>query len=114
MKSDDLTIEILRSIRDGVHETNARLDRTREELSQRIDQTREELGQRIDQTNARLDRLERRQVESEVRLSTEIAAVAGAVYDVRDLLRDNLSLGRRVDDHETRLRRLESSRQGAE
>lgn len=40
MEDSDLTIEILKSIRDGVRDTNARIDET---------------NARLDQTNARLD-----------------------------------------------------------
>lgn len=47
----DLTVEILKQIRDGIGQTNARLDQT----NVRLDQMREELLARIDQTNGRLD-----------------------------------------------------------
>ncbi|HYN76585.1 MAG TPA: hypothetical protein VES73_02180 [Lamprocystis sp. (in: g-proteobacteria)] len=43
----DLTIEILREIRDGIQEM-------RQDFNQRLDQTNE----RLDQTNARLERVE--------------------------------------------------------
>ncbi|MBI5482230.1 MAG: hypothetical protein HY906_25465 [Deltaproteobacteria bacterium] len=92
MDTSDVTVEILRSIRDEIRHTNERLDQTnqgldatRSELSERLDATRSELGER-------LERLERRQTETEVRLATELAAVAHAVTDVRDLLRDRLDL----------------------
>jgi hypothetical protein len=55
MADSDLTVQILREIRDGIHTTNDKLDQTRTELSHRIDQTRTELGLRIDETNHRLD-----------------------------------------------------------
>ncbi len=58
-------------------------------------------------TNERLSALERRQTETEVRLASELVAVARAVTDVRDLLRDDLALRHRVDDHEQRLAELE-------
>lgn len=119
--ADDLTTELLEQIRDGIRGTNERIDEARTELSgrieqtnERIDQTRIELSSRIEQTNERLDgtnhrldRLEHRQVESETRLATELVAVAGAVNEVRDLLRDHLALAPRVEDHEHRLRKLE-------
>jgi hypothetical protein len=35
-----------------------------------------------------------------VRLATEIVGVAGAVREVRDLLREDRALRGRVDDHE--------------
>ena len=96
MASDDLTIQILRGIRDQVRETNERLDRTNE---------------RLDQTNERLDQVGRRQLESETRLTTELLAVVSAIHEVRDVLRESAGrdhrLGDRIEDHEARLRRLE-------
>ena len=85
MEPTDLTIEILKDIRD-----EARLTR----------------GE-VHQTNERLERLERRHTESEIRLATEVVGVAGAVRELRDLLRDDLALRARVDDHERRLLAVE-------
>ncbi len=59
-------------------------------------------------TNERLERLERRQAESEIRIATEIVGVAGAVREVRELLREDLSLRSRVEDHERRLAAIEA------
>lgn len=58
-------------------------------------------------TNERLERLERRQTETEIRLATELVAVAKAIGEVRDLLRDqtDVRLRRceaRLDDLERR------------
>lgn len=50
-------------------------------------------------TNERLERLEKRQTETEIRLATELIAVAGAVGQVRDLLKER---------SEDRLRRCET------
>ncbi len=50
----DLTIEILREIRDGIREL-------RQDFNERLDQTNERLDQtnaRLDQSNARLERVE--------------------------------------------------------
>ncbi len=93
MEPSDLTVEILKSIRDEVRGTNARLDQT---------------NARLDQTNARLERLEHRQTEAEVRLATELVAVADAVREVRDTLIDSRGLRTQVDDHERRLVTLEA------
>jgi hypothetical protein len=83
--SGDLVVEILKGIRQEVRATN----------------------QRLDQTNERLDRMEHRQTESEMRLATELVNVATAVNAVRDLLRENLSVRDRVEDHERRLADIE-------
>jgi FtsZ-binding cell division protein ZapB len=61
MTTVDLTIELLKQIRDGVYETNTRLDQTNARLDQtnaRLDRTRTEFLERLDQTNGRLERLE--------------------------------------------------------
>jgi len=58
---------------------------------------------RLDETNTRLDRLDRRHVEAEVLLSTELLALTGTVREVRDLLRDDRGARDRVDDHERRI-----------
>jgi predicted RNase H-like nuclease len=59
-------------------------------------------------SNERFGRLERRQTETEVRLSTELVAVVGAVREVRDLLREDHALRDRVDDHERRIAAVET------
>jgi chromosome segregation ATPase len=79
------TLQVLREIRDELKQTNVGLERVEE----------------------RVEALERRQSESEVRLATELVAVAKAVQEVRDLLRDNLAVQHRVDDHERRIVALE-------
>ncbi|MBI5477437.1 MAG: hypothetical protein HY906_01200 [Deltaproteobacteria bacterium] len=105
MDGADVTIEILKSIRDEIRRTNERLDAGLGDLRTEIRATNEHLGA----TNERLERLERRQTESEVRLATELTAVAHAVREVRDLLADRLdlrdevkALDRRVTDLERR------------
>ena len=54
-----------------------------------------------------LESLEKRQVESEIRLATELVGVARAVTEVRDLLRDRLDDRDRIDDLEQRVSTLE-------
>ena len=104
MEPTDLTIEILKSIHSEIRATNARADGTNARL--------DDLAARVDGTNARLDevagRLERRQVETEIRLATEIVGVAGAVREIRDLLKDDLSMRREVRDLQQRVGALET------
>ncbi|MEK6609084.1 MAG: hypothetical protein AABZ30_15610 [Myxococcota bacterium] len=99
MGSDDITVEILRGIRSD-------MQGVRQEM-QAMCQEQHATNERLDATNERLDRLGRRQTETEVRLSTELVAVAKAVNDVRDLLRENLSVRGEVADHERRIGALE-------
>jgi hypothetical protein len=106
MQPTDPTIEVLKDIRDEVRglrgevaDTNAILATTNASIE----------ALRID-TNARIDSLGHHQAETEIRLSTDLGAVAGAVREVRDLLRDDRELRRRVDDHERRLVAIERHR----
>ncbi|MBI4951665.1 MAG: hypothetical protein HY908_06500 [Myxococcales bacterium] len=68
-----------------------------------LKQIRDELKQ----SNERLDRLERRQTETEVRLATELVAVATAVRDLRDVLLEDRKLRETMNDHERRITVLE-------
>jgi hypothetical protein len=79
------TLQVLREIRDEIKQTNEQLGRVEGKVEAR----------------------ERRQSESEVRLASELVAGAKAVQEVRDLLRDNLAVQHRVEDHERRLAALE-------
>lgn len=96
MKPKDVTVEVLISIRDEIRSTRTELRSTRTELSERIDET-----------NTRLAILERGQVQSEVRLATEVVALAGVIQDLRDDLRADRALRHRVEDLEQRVTRIE-------
>ena len=104
MQPTDLTIEILKGIRDEVRTTNTRLEALRLDTNARFDET----NHRLVETNQGLDRLERRQTEADVRLATELVAVVGAVREVRDLLREDRTLEDRIDDHERRIAAIET------
>jgi predicted nucleic acid-binding Zn-ribbon protein len=89
MAGKNITVEILKQIRDELRTTNAKLDETKTELSERI------------------DALERRQVATETRLATELVAVAHAIGEVKDLLRTAVDVRPKIDDHERRITALE-------
>jgi len=93
----DLSTQILIEIRDEIRTT-------RTDLSGRIDQT----NARLDRLDTRLDRVERRQVDTEIRLSTEVVALTGVVRDLCDTLLEDRQLRQTVNDHELRLRTLET------
>jgi chromosome segregation ATPase len=91
MEATDITIEILKSIRDEARSTNQHLDELKQQvggLNRRVDG----LNERVDGLNERMDRMERRQTEAEIRVATELTALARAVNEVRDLLRENLDV----------------------
>jgi hypothetical protein len=108
MQPTDLTIEILKSIRDEVRTTNVRIDDLRDEVRGSVGGLRDE----VRNTNLRIDALRdetaRRSTESETRVSTELVAVASAVREVRDLLRDDRQFRDQVTDHERRLSAIEN------
>lgn len=106
-KTADLTLEILKQIRDNVAETNVRIDTLGDRLDARIDHLGDRLDARIDKLDGTVRQLADRQTESELRLATEIVALSHAVGGVRDLLREHLDERKRVDDHERRIRELE-------
>lgn len=91
-----LTVAILREIRDAVRETNTRVDSLRSELSARIGAT-----------NERLDRLEHHQIETDVRLSTELVALHEAVLDLARAVRADRDVRVRVEQHDARIGALE-------
>jgi hypothetical protein len=68
---------------------------------------RGELRHGLAEVTERMDRLERRQTEADLRVATELVAVAGAVREMRDAYREDRALSHRVDDHERRLSEVE-------
>jgi len=97
--TSDLTVRILSEIRDEIRGTRA-------DLSAKIDQTNE----RLEETNQKVDLLARRQTETEVRLATEIVALAGAVDRTNKLLRERLDDRDRIDDIDRRVTALERAK----
>lgn len=113
METNDLTIEILKGIRDEAHQTNSRIDDTNSRLDQtnsRLDQTNSRLDHLSDRVDLMRDELSRRIVESEIRTSTAITDLAGTVREMTAVLRQSYDLRPRVeqceDDIKTIKRRL--------
>ncbi len=96
----DLTVPILREIRDQIAATNVGLAEVRTGLTEVRGEVRE--------TNARLEQmreeLSRRIVESEVRTSTAITDLAGSVAMLTDYLRVQADLRPRVEKCEADIR----------
>jgi hypothetical protein len=103
MEPTDVTLEILRGIRDETRKTNERVDVLSTEVRGLATETKDGFAVVTD----RIERVERRRTETEVRIATEIVGVAGAVREVRDLLREDRALRDRVDDHERRIVAIE-------
>jgi methyl-accepting chemotaxis protein len=107
--AEDLSIAILREIRDAVRANGARIDQTNERIdqtNQRLDQTNERLDQTnesLDQTNERVQRLEGAMLElAEQQRFLVRLAKTGQGRD-RRLEQEVLVLRGRVDDIEARL-----------
>ena len=100
MEPTDITIEILKSIRDELHEGLAGV---RSEVAG----VRHELLEGLAGVTGRMDRVERRQTEAELRVATELVAISGVVREMRDAYREERALSHRVDDHERRLSGME-------
>lgn len=100
------TLKVLMEIRDELKEHRAILREHGERLK--------EHGELLKDHSGRLGAIETRQVESEVRLATELVGVARAVNEVRDLLRERLDDRDRIDSLEHRVSRLEAHAQPAE
>jgi uncharacterized coiled-coil DUF342 family protein len=99
MTMPDLTVELLKQIRDGVHATRTDLVERLDLIGGKLDQT----NARLDQTNARLD-----QTNSRLgRLEGSVAELVGHVSTLADLDRNRGSavedLRRRVEALETRV-----------
>ena len=97
MEPTDLTIEILRGIRDEVRTTNERLDKVEHELGQRIDLTNNEIGALREELAATGDELSKRLVESEIRTATAITDLAGTIQEMTSFLKSTLELRPRVE-----------------
>ncbi|HEY8087702.1 MAG TPA: hypothetical protein VIF09_07655 [Polyangiaceae bacterium] len=110
MEPTDLTIEILKGIREEAQKTNERLDRTNDRLDGLRTEVRSgfsELRGELEDVRGVIGELRDRQTASEVHVATELVGVAGAVREVRDLLREDRALRVRVEDHERRISEME-------
>lgn len=113
---DDPRLRLLVEIRDEIRGTNARLgslDGRVEETNARLASLEDKVERIEGHTSAlgeRLDAYGRRQTESELRLSTEVLALADVTRQVRDLLATRLDDHDAVVDHERRLAALEERR----
>lgn len=78
---NDLTVQILRDIRDDIAKVSDKLDRHIDETARRFDETNERfdgLARRIDQTN-------RYMLAMDARFATELGALRADIHDLRQL-----------------------------
>jgi hypothetical protein len=110
MDPNELTIEILRGIRDETRKTNERVDVLGSEVQSLRGEVKESLRELRTDLVDRIERVEQRETETELRLATELIGVAGAVREVRDLLREDRATRVRLEDHERRIAAIEAAR----
>jgi hypothetical protein len=99
----DLMTRVLIQIRDETRANREEIKRTNEEIKR----TNEELHKTRVELSSRIERLEKRQVESKVRLAAELTAVIGAITELSKLVAEDRQLRTQVQDHEKRLGKLE-------
>jgi hypothetical protein len=107
METSDMTIEVLKSIRDEVRGVRGGLDSLRSDVNTGLAELRADLNDLHSDVNGKMDALERRQTVEAMRLSSEVVAVAGAVGALTDELRRHRPARNRLDDLEHRVEALE-------
>jgi len=106
----DITIEVLKAIRSDLGAFRSEVNKRFDDVDARfdlVDARFEGVDARFEGVDARLDNMARQQVESEVRIATELVAVAGALNQLNDSLRAE-AVRDQLRDHEARLHKLES------
>jgi len=98
----DLTVKILREIRDETRQTNTRLDQT----NACLDSLQHEMHESIGQTNARLDGLQHEMGQTNARLDSLQHEMRRGFDKVGQRI-DNLLLGPHREDHEQIHQRLD-------
>ncbi len=95
MEPENLTLEVLKQIRDDGKRNGERIDETNARLGEMNGRINETNG-RINETNARLeslpDELGRRIVESEMRTATAITDLSGSVRDLIIVIKEDRDL----------------------
>ena len=97
MEPENLTLQVLKEIRDGGKKTNERISETNGRLNEtnvRLEQLRDELSRRI--------------VESEMRTATAITALAGNVGELVAFLKQDRDLRPRLEQCEKDIVSLKS------
>ncbi len=100
MANDDLTLAVLREIRDEVRSTRTELGARLDETNARLDETNarlDETNARLDETNARLGALEHTMLDLAEQQSFVVRWLKGNTTRERRVERDLLKLTARVE-----------------
>jgi chromosome segregation ATPase len=87
MNPDDLTLEVLKSLRDEMRETRTELSADVRDIRAEVRDLRTEMGVDVREIRTEIAEVARRVVESEVRTATAITELHGTVHDLVDVLR---------------------------
>ena len=104
MEPADITVEILKGIRDEVREFRKDVNERFKEVDGRFKDMRD----RFRDNEEPLERLHRRQIDDGTRLATEAIALRSVLETIRDELRDQRPNRSRLDDLEHRVEALEN------
>jgi chromosome segregation ATPase len=100
----------VKALNGRINTTNERINTTNERLdttNERVDKVETGLSELRDEVRTGFAALREQQVQTEIRLASELVAVVGAVRDVGDLLRADRDERKRIDALEERVGRLE-------
>ena len=103
MNPTDLTLEVLKSIRDEVRETRTELSAQVRDMRTELGDVRTELGGlrgEVREIRTDLGAVARRVAESEMRTATAITELHGTVHDLVDVLRAQHDVRPRLDKAE--------------
>lgn len=107
----DLTLEVLKDIRDDVRKTNDEVRKTNVRLDELRSETRAGfafVSQRFEEVSQRFEDVGRRIVDSEIRTATAITDLGETLHEVRDELRASLDLRPRVEHCEREIAEIKS------
>ena len=100
----DLTLDVLKDIRDDVRKTNDEVRKT----NQRLDELRSETRAGFADVGQRFEEVGRRIVDSEIRTATAITDLGETLHEVRDELRASLDLRPRVENCEREIAEIKT------
>ena len=98
MPPRDLTVAILREIRDETRTTNARIDK----LSERVDR----MSDRLDRMGERMDKMHKHIVRVELNTATAISEMALSIKDLVAVIRKQSELRPRVEKCEAEIQAI--------
>lgn len=107
MTEENHTIRLLTKMHAEIQQAREEMQQTREEMRSEFANVRQEMKEGFEVAREERAALRQRMVEGEIRVSTELLAVGGALDEVKGLVRQQAAIKMVVTDHERRIRKLE-------